>query len=85
MFDVAILYIIFNMTTSNISKMSKYNKKQENIVATAFKKTYSREQCYCSGTAIFFDKVNVILSLGCNNGKKLKVALKFISAKVTFN
>ena len=31
------------------------------------------------------EEVNFILSLDCNNEKKLKVTLKFTLAKVTFN
>ena len=32
-----------------------------------------------------FEKVNFILSLNCNNERKLKVLLKFTLARVTFN
>ena len=39
MFEIAILYIIFNMATSNINKMSIYNKKKTKpFVATALTK-----------------------------------------------
>ena len=39
MFELAILYIIFNMATSNINKMSIYNKKKAKaVVATRLKK-----------------------------------------------
>ena len=37
------------------------------------------------GTAIFFKKVNFILSVSCNKGNKLKVTLQFSLAKGTFN
>ena len=34
---------------------------------------------------ITFEKVNFILSVGCNNKNKLKVTLKYTLTKVTFN
>ena len=39
MFEIAILYIIFNMATSNMNQMSIYNKKKTKlIIATALTK-----------------------------------------------
>ena len=50
MFELAILYIIFNMATQI------WQTKTKIVVATAFKKTCLIEQCYhTSGTAIFLN------------------------------
>ena len=76
MFELAILYIIFNMATSNINKMSIYNKITKPTVATALKrKTRLIKQYYrhCSDTAIFLNKVKYILCISCNNEIKLEV------------
>ena len=75
MFELDILYIIFNTATSNINKMSKYSKKQKIIAATAFKKIL------CNSAMLFtsfrhchiFRKVNIILSFACINEEKLRV------------
>ena len=40
MFELIIFYIIFNVATSNINKISKYNKKKKPVVGTIFKKTF---------------------------------------------
>ena len=58
MFELAILDIIYNMATSNINKMSKYNKK---AIAILFKTTSLIEQCYrhFSGIAIFLKKLTL--------------------------
>ena len=41
MFELAILYIIFDMATSNINKMIIFNnKKMKPVVVTALKKNY---------------------------------------------
>ena len=60
MFELAILYIIFNMATSNLNEMSNHNKENECVLI------------------YFFENVNFILSVGCNNEKKSKLTLKFI-------
>ena len=69
------------MATSNLNKMITYNKKN------CVKKTCLIEQFYqnCSGTVIFFKKVNFILSVGYNNENKLKAAFQLLLAKGYFN
>ena len=81
LFQLAIVFIIFNTATSNLNKMMIYNKKKKkHLVATTLKKKAClMEQFYrhCSGTAIFFEEVNFILSVSYNNEIKLKVTLPF--------
>ena len=63
MFELAILYIIFNMATSNINKISKYNRKKMYVVATELKKkSYSVKQSYpqCCVTATFLKKLTLL-------------------------
>ena len=70
LFELAILYIIFNMATSNI--------KRSPSLPTCLIGQYCRF-CY------ILEKVNFISSADCNNENKLKVTLKFTLTKVTFN
>ena len=87
MFELAVLHTIFNMATSNINKMSIYNKNTKPHVATAFKKkTCLIKQFYrhCSVTAIFFKKLNFISPVSCNSEITLKLTFQF-SVKGTFN
>ena len=56
MFEHAVLYIIFNMATSNINKMGIYNKKTKPVGATAFK---TKLKQHCSDTAIFLKKLTL--------------------------
>ena len=58
MFELAILYIISNMATSNLNKtdyIQKKKKKKKPVVATKLKKNCLIKQFYrhCKGTAIF--------------------------------
>ena len=78
LFELAILYITFNMATVNLNKMIIYNNKhKEGPRCHCVKKTSLIEQFYrhCSGTAIFLKKVNFILSVSCYNGNTLKIPL----------
>ena len=61
--------------------MSIYENKAK--PALSYKKSCLIEQCYrhCSATAIYFFKVNFILSISCNNSSNLKVTLQFPLAK----
>ena len=75
MFELAISYAIFGMATSNLNKISIYNKKMKSAVATPLKKkTCLIEQFYrlCSDAC-------------CHNENQLNVTLEFPLAKVTFN
>ena len=58
LFELVILYTIFNMATSNLNEIIIYNQKNNALVAPALKKTSLIEQFYqhCSGTAIFLNK-----------------------------
>ena len=78
------------MATPNINRMSKHKnteKKLKFVVATTFKKLFfiwavlSTLLRHCH----ILEKVNFILSLGCNNDNQLKVTLKFTLDKVSFN
>ena len=62
-------------------------KKASPSLRLLYKKVCLIEQFYrhCSGTAIFLKKVNLILSVSCNNENKLKVTFQFPLAKGTFN
>ena len=77
----------FQYGTLKFKQNDNIQQKTKSVVVNAFKKTCLTEQYYrhCSSTAIFSEKVNLILSVGCNNQNKLKVTLQFPLAKVTFN
>ena len=62
MFDFAILYI---------NKMNIQQQQQNEAPCCPCFKQFNQ---HCSGSAMFFKKVNFILSVSCNNEKlKLKV------------
>ena len=82
MFELAVLYIIFNMATSNINKMWKYNKKRSPQLSLWLKKL---EQFYWPCYAIFLKKLTFLLSVGSNNERKSKVTLKLTLIKFNFN
>ena len=62
------------MATSSINTMNIYNIKPKPVLTTA---TLLRH-CH------IFGKVDFILSVNCNNEKKLNVTLSFSLAKATF-
>ena len=69
---VRILYIIFNMATSNI------NKKVRSCHWVKKKNFFNLGNVIDIARALpYFWKSLLFLSAGCNNEKKLKVTLKF--------
>ena len=59
MFQLAILYIIFNTATLNLNKITKdkkKKKKQKLVVVAAFKEICFR---HCPGCAIFLKKLTL--------------------------
>ena len=68
------------MATSNINKMSKANNKGSPALSLRLKKIFLSLLRVCH----IFRKVNFILSVGCNNEKKLKLTLMLTLDKVIF-
>ena len=88
MFEIAILYITFNMATSNINKMSNHNKKRCSSLPLCFKKNllYLGNVIDIASTLSYFWKNYLYyISVGFNKVKKLKLTLKFTLAKAIFN
>ena len=71
MLELDLLYIIFNMAASYINKMSIQKENEECRCHCVKKKTCLTVHRHCH----IFVKVNIILSVSCNNEDKLKATL----------
>ena len=81
---LAILYIIFDMAIHVLTKRTYTTKRMNSVVASALNWAVLSILLRLH-TFLKKKKVDFILSLGCNNEKKLKVTLKFTLTKLASN